>query len=136
MPAPIGYTCGDIDSAIRHVETEEAFALSALTSIRKQLEGADIFEDIVRDINHLETYIEDITAKAKQGFEDIRESNTTLRQWGEGLEEELEDLKEEHQSEINQAISTAYDEGLSDGEDDGYDRGFKEGYEQGRSECD
>lgn len=101
MGAPISFTCPYIDRAIAAVENEEAFALARLREISDQLYGAAIFEDLLQDMSNLESYIKDITSAAKEGFENIRIDNATLREWGEELEGKVADLESERDELLN-----------------------------------
>jgi predicted nuclease with TOPRIM domain len=94
MSAPVGYTCGDIDNALNAInvvvikklneqvskideassEIEDDELYTTLTDVRNEIEKAS---DILYDIE----------------LESLRKQNQTLREWGESLEGQVEDLK-------------------------------------------
>ena len=75
MSAPVKTTCPDIDKAIRSIRA----AIKVAKEGRKQHpEADDYFWDILYNIEDLEGPLED-----------LRNSNASLRDWGDSLEEEL-----------------------------------------------
>jgi len=78
MAAPVKNTCPDIDKYIKYIK----YALVKERDL-KSMSESDVFYNAVEMANQLEECI---------GYlEDLRSSNGALREWGEGLESELED---------------------------------------------
>ena len=78
MAAPIKNTCPDIDRYIQYIK----HAIVKGKDL-KYMSERDVFDSAVQMSNELEECI---------GYlEDLRSSNGSLREWGEGLESELED---------------------------------------------
>lgn len=71
MPAPIGNTCPDIDRTQRRIQT-----------IRVHI------EDMTR---YVQRELDDINDE----LEELRNGNSTLRDWGNELEEKVKSLEEE-----------------------------------------
>lgn len=94
--APVEYTCPDIDSLKN--DLEEAY--KSVEYVKKQLHG---LECILDDDDRFYGYISDISSEldaldsllywAPGALEDLRNSNSALREWGEQLENELNDLR-------------------------------------------
>lgn len=75
MSAPVKITCPDIDKVINHIMG----AIKTAIKGRKELpEADDYFYDILYDLEGLD-----------EKLEDLRNDNSQLRNWGDGLEEEL-----------------------------------------------
>jgi len=93
MSAPIGYTCGDIDDAMKAINVV----------IRKLNEQVSKIEETISEVedDDLHTTLTDIRNEVENaidilydtGLEDLRKQNDTLRKWGESLESEVDDLK-------------------------------------------
>lgn len=77
MGAPIRNTCPDVDRSIRTLKS----AIDTLDNI-----DADDPYDVKRGVKYAISEIEDLEGE----FEGLRKSNATLREWGEGLEGEVE----------------------------------------------
>lgn len=83
MSAPVKHTCPDINKAIKRIRA----ALRTSENGMKQFKGEDsydYFKDIESDLDGLEYELED-----------LRSDNKSLREWGEGLTNELETAAEE-----------------------------------------
>lgn len=95
MSAPVKHTCPDIDKVIRQIRS----ALKIANGMMKQHErGSDdwhAYDDIDTELRNLEW-----------DLEDLRSSNTALREWGEGLSEELETAANTI-NELGQKLETA-----------------------------
>ena len=84
MSAPIGNTCPDVNRAIKNVE-----------DIRNNLNYILNHEDAAT-LAEFRGSIEDVEYDLRQtidSFEELRKSNSTLREWGIEMEEEAETLK-------------------------------------------
>lgn len=77
MGAPIKHTCPDIDRAIKHFKT-------AIWEARCNIDDKQTFNSIEWELEQAIGY-----------FEDLRKSNAALRDWGEGLENNLESAASE-----------------------------------------
>lgn len=76
MGAPVKHTCPDIDGAIRRLK-------DIILSCRS-IEDRSIAKDIEWEADYV---IDEL--------EDLRKANAALREWGEGLEKELQDKEDE-----------------------------------------
>lgn len=76
MAAPIKPTCPDIDRAIKHLKT-------ALSEIKDAVDDKKTFVSIEIEIDNAIGY-----------FEDLRNANDVLRNWGEDLEDQLHEAGE------------------------------------------
>jgi predicted nuclease with TOPRIM domain len=90
MSAPVKYTCPDIDRIIK--------------DINDLLKIANKWED-ESHYGEAEYYLYDIPDK----LEELRHSNSSLRDWGEDLEKEL-DEKVKEISDLDNTVSTLTDE--------------------------
>lgn len=84
MSAPIGNTCPDVNRAIKNVE-----------DIRKNLSYVLKYDDSTT-LAEFKGILEDVEYDLRQttdSFEDLRKSNSTLREWGIEMEQEAETLK-------------------------------------------
>jgi len=86
MAAPIGHTCPDIDRAIASIKE----ALDTASDFNGNFESKtiddikDAFGDIENSLVHMESEMED-----------LRNNNSSLRDWGDGLETKIIELEEE-----------------------------------------
>lgn len=78
---PVKYTCPDIDKAIKKIRS----ALDIAHLAKRPLEKDD---DSYRDFEA----IEDELWSIEDVFEELRSSNQALREWGEELEKERDEL--------------------------------------------
>lgn len=72
MSAPVKHTCPDIDKALKHIKT-------AWNEIKCVVEDRQTRNSIEWELDHVIDVLEM-----------MRKSNDELRNWGEGLEEELQ----------------------------------------------
>lgn len=90
MGAPVKHTCPDIDKVIKRLRS----ALKTAENGRKNFKGEDsyvYFKDIEDELDGLEWELED-----------LRSANKSLREWGEELETEVENVAEEMNKLENQ----------------------------------
>lgn len=86
--APVRYTCPEIDGAIKTVK-----------DISQEIRGYQYDDDclVLQDrIENIEHYISDLSDM----LESLRRSNSDLRDWGDGLVSELEDLEDRYYKEV------------------------------------
>lgn len=79
MSAPVKHTCPDIDRAIKQVNSAIKSAYDGQKRHEKRTDDWYDYHEIVSDLEGLEG-----------ALEDLRSANTFLREWGEGLTDELE----------------------------------------------
>ena len=73
MSAPVGHTCPKIDNVI------------------------DNIKDAIKEAESIQSTLSDLIGR-NDLMEKIRDANATLREWGEGLESELEEMTSERDS--------------------------------------
>lgn len=93
MSAPIGYTCGDIDNALNTIN---------VIVIKKLNEQVSRIDEVISEIedDELHTTLTDVRNEIERAsdilydieLEALRKQNQTLREWGESLEGQVEDL--------------------------------------------
>jgi chromosome segregation ATPase len=81
MPAPVGHTCPDINKVIAAIKQAMKTAESARKNLNVDNEAHDYFHDIIYELDGLENVMEE-----------LRESNSQLRSWGEEMESSVDDL--------------------------------------------
>jgi hypothetical protein len=91
MSAPVKNTCPDIDRLIKMLK---AIARTA----REGMDNTEKYEDNYQRFKDCEWDIDDIIGS----LEDLRKANSSLREWGEGLEAELENAAAEINTLENQ----------------------------------
>lgn len=99
MAAPIKHTCPDID---RIIET--------FRDIQKELDFEGNEDDTLESLRDTITKASDeinpfTVFHSSNPLEDLRSSNSKLRDWGEGLEEQIDEKDKEIDS-LNDQIST------------------------------
>lgn len=82
MAAPVPHTCPDIDKVIKELKNIQKHAKDGMKLTNKS--GDDQYDHYQR-YKDIEWDIDDLTTK----MEELRKANAALREWGEGLEEEL-----------------------------------------------
>jgi len=95
MSAPIGNTCPDIDSVIESIKTSLIYLESAKNELsRERYDETESYIDSA--IREIEDFCDTgYYGKKNNLLEKLRESNSTLRQWGEELEKENEQLQKQ-----------------------------------------
>ena len=83
--APIGYTCGTIDNIISAINSMEDCGKAMFESDVTDEEKKELWSDIAY-----------YAMGGKRDLESVRKDNDTLRTWGNGLYQELEDFKEQY----------------------------------------
>jgi len=107
MSAPVKHTCPDIDKIISQVKS----AVKELENAKKLLTHEKI-ADADYSIDYAIREIEDLCDSGYYGrinnpLEELRRSNSSLREWGEELENENEKLSkkiEELETELNTSL--------------------------------
>lgn len=84
MAAPVGHTCPDIDKVISSIKRAMQTASAARKHFGKDHEADNDFWEIEYELDGLE-----------RTLQDLRKSNSTLREWGEGLEDQVTNLENE-----------------------------------------
>lgn len=80
MAAPVKNTCPDIDRVIKNLRQIQNAAKDGMKKFKNENDDAyELFKDCEWDID-------DIIGE----LEDLRKSNSSLREWGESLTDELE----------------------------------------------
>lgn len=79
MAAPVKNTCPDINKAIKNVQAALRIAHNGMKRHEKREDDYIDFDDIDTELRNLEGELED-----------LRNANASLREWGEGLTDELE----------------------------------------------
>ncbi len=82
---PVKNTCPTIDNIIVKTKSE-------LQEIHSFVKDYDCENNIITSICYIESVLEDI--------EVVRDANTALRSWGNGLVEYIDKLEKEHQNEL------------------------------------
>lgn len=93
MSAPVKHTCPDIDKALKWIKD----------AIREAEQGQRLhdIDDMRESLRWVVNQIEDIPST----LEDLRKANHLLREWGEGLEDEVNKLE----NKISDLESDLYD---------------------------
>lgn len=84
MPAPVKYTCPDIDRVIKRIRSAQKAAWEMCKRTEKGTDENDAFKDIESELDGLES-----------DLEGLRESNTSLRKWANFMEDEVFRLESE-----------------------------------------
>lgn len=84
MSAPIPHTCPDIDKVIKMVKSIQRVAQEGMRSSERHSDDHQRYKDIEWDID-------DIVGR----LEDLRKDNQTLREYGEGMEAERNELQKQ-----------------------------------------
>lgn len=84
MPAPVPQTCPDINAAQKRLK---AAIRDAEYIMRRDME---------QDVADILSCCVDEMSKAIDVLEDMRSSNSSLRDWGDGLEDDLQRLQSEY----------------------------------------
>lgn len=82
MPAPVGYTCPDINKLIKAIKSAQK---TACRGEELENESTKLFTDILDHLYGLEDELEQ-----------LRKDNAALREWGYSLERELESIETSH----------------------------------------
>lgn len=83
MAAPVKHTCPDIDKCIKNIRF--AIKIAKQGAGKVDLENDSHLDDYFSDIIN---YIED----AESILENLRKANDALREWGEDLQSEVENM--------------------------------------------
>lgn len=97
---PIGHTCPDIDRVI-----------STMTSIIKEMDGCKGSDEVVDLLSQISSWSSDLANIAIgrwSEIEDLRSSNSALRDWGKDMYSYAEELENEI-NELNSTISELND---------------------------
>jgi hypothetical protein len=86
MKAPVNYTCPDIDICIAWLKTSKDHILAAINCIDSEWDAYDLQKHLDEAYKYCDI--------AKE-LEELRASNSALRDWGYELANELEKLKRE-----------------------------------------
>lgn len=81
MGAPVKHTCPDIDSVIKSIRNSLRICADSMKSIGKGEPYYDCFDDIDTELRGVE-----------DSLEELRNANSSLRDWGEGLEDKVNEL--------------------------------------------
>lgn len=90
MSATVKHTCPDIDNLIGILET-------SVKEIRLLIRQNDLPSDIERELDNIadnieDTYYRGVFNSKTSIIEQLRKSNEELREWGEGMERELDNI--------------------------------------------
>lgn len=89
MRAPVGHTCSSIDQCIKWLNIAKDEIESVYMRV-EQGDETDYTSTVLHSLNQALKYI-DISGE----LEELRSANSTLRDWGYELANELEELKRE-----------------------------------------
>lgn len=84
MSAPVKQTCPDINRVIKWVK-------SAMSEAKAGMDYDEATDDIKYSFNEIISQLEGV----EDMLEDLRSANSSLRDWGDDCEAEIEQLKEE-----------------------------------------
>ncbi|MCP1384777.1 hypothetical protein [Runella salmonicolor] len=89
--APVRHTCPDIDELLKRVKSIQS-SIKNIESLARQIEHSEN-EDIKSDIMYHVSQIDHDIWMFDDKLEELRNSNEGLRNWGNELVEELEELE-------------------------------------------
>lgn len=89
MSAPVRHTCPKIDDIIKDMHDSYNNLNSALNYIDNYE-----FDQAIYDIKEVRNIIDKYCGKYSE-LENLRDDNTSLRDWGHNLENKVEDLEQE-----------------------------------------
>lgn len=96
--APVGNTCPDIDRVIDAIK-ESQKSVNAIINYIGELQSFDGFstrqEWLQENISDEASNIEHYLWRLEDELEDLRDANSKLREWGEELVSEYEELEKE-----------------------------------------
>ena len=85
--APRGHTCPDIDRAMKDIQS----IINTIEQVRDKLEDIGLQDDLFNIISELK----DLGVGNRCSLEELRDSNSSLRDWGENLATAVIDLENE-----------------------------------------
>lgn len=95
MSAPVRHTCPDIDRCKKNLQQVRDYIDSAISNLEYLLRNAPndfdaVFSSIKDDLNTTYSFA-DIDGE----LEELRDANSSLRDWGHELEKECRDLEDQ-----------------------------------------
>lgn len=95
MAAPVPHTCPNIDKVIKAIRSAYKAARSGEKVAERRSDAYYFFAEIQNDLYDIEDHLEK-----------LRKDNAALREWGEGLEEDLQQAHKVYNELIAEEATT------------------------------